>query len=467
MKQTLMSVHICSMDKVDKSLMLSVFLGFKLWLGFIPCSEKEAEQTYQLVYERNEVCSWLSLSGMHWHDDPFESERDACGLAGDNRMGTVYFNVATDGSALFAITDPFCHKAGMMTTGKDIPYSYPDSYFDKEQKTEYWTEFTNSLASQTEFEDALNSQYSSAEEMASALTSLLHIKSDTLLLDVKYSEPPKDVITMYFKAAPTDEKKLTVKTAFKKIYGEALRPLGYVYAKTKEPCFIRVVNNELIHIIGMKDMKNKFFTFAGIASLYRADLGLDHTYRDMSYWLPHSWDYYYKTRSDSDEAADPRLGAQFRYWLNHPESVRYSMKSSLDATLRWVLPVLEKVDSLSAILDYNEKIQTKLRFCAFPFPDWGCSDAPIQYLLPGLAEKFEEYAARINTDMEEFEAKWINTDSENYMKFKNEQRREDLQKLQKSVYAFLEDTDTRQQIFDELERRKNANLEKLHSYGVI
>lgn len=469
MKPTLMNVHICSMDKVNKSLMFSVFLAYKLRHGFIQCSKEEAEQTYQLDYEKSDVCSWLSLSGSHWHDDLFEGGSEHLGLAQDMGMGAVYFNVNPDGSAFFELADPLNHSAGLLTTGDAVPERYPDvNPFSKTNKSiEYGEEFMDTLASQAEFEDAMKVKYSSAEETASALSSLLHIRCDKLLIDAKYGNPTADTVTMHFKAAPADNKKLTIKAAFKKIYGDALKPLGFVWAKTKEPCFIRVIDNELIHIIGMKDMKNFIVMFAGVASLYRAELGLDHTYRDMSYWLPHAPLFYWKTRTDADEAADPRLGAKFWYSLKNPESVRYSMKSSLDATLRWVLPVLDQVKCLSDIPVYHERIFVPLEFCAFPFPTRGCSDAPIQYLLPNLAERFEESAARIYAHLEETAAKLANTDNADYIKFQNKRRCQDLEKERHSINTFLEESDIRQQVLDELERRKQANLEKLHSYGVI
>ena len=103
MKPTLMNVHICSMDKVNKSLMLSVFLAYKLRHGFIQCSKEKAEQTYQLDFERSDVCSWLSLSGSHWHDDLFEGANEHLGLAQDMGMSAVYFNVNPDGSAFFEL----------------------------------------------------------------------------------------------------------------------------------------------------------------------------------------------------------------------------------------------------------------------------------------------------------------------------------------------------------------------------
>ena len=38
-------------------------------------------------------------------------------------------------------------------------------------------------------------------------------------------------------------------SAFDEIFGQALMPLGFVRAKLKQPYYIRLVNNEIIHIM--------------------------------------------------------------------------------------------------------------------------------------------------------------------------------------------------------------------------
>lgn len=42
-------------------------------------------------------------------------------------------------------------------------------------------------------------------------------------------------------------------SAFDEIFGQALMPLGFVRAKLKLPYYIRLINNEIIHIIGMRE----------------------------------------------------------------------------------------------------------------------------------------------------------------------------------------------------------------------
>ena len=81
MENTMMNVHICSTRKTDEPLMLNVFKAYKLNQGFVPCEPDEADQTYLVSYSRSNICSWLTVSGTHWHDDSFEAEVDPLGLA--------------------------------------------------------------------------------------------------------------------------------------------------------------------------------------------------------------------------------------------------------------------------------------------------------------------------------------------------------------------------------------------------
>ena len=476
MKPTLMNVHICSMDKVNKSLMLSVFLAYKLRHGFIQCSKEKAEQTYQLDFERSDVCSWLSLSGSHWHDDLFEGANEHLGLVQDMGMSAVYFNVNPDGSAFFELADPFNHCARLLTTGDDVPERYPDvdPFSKANQSKEYWEEFTGALASQAEFEDAMKVKYSSAEKTASALSPLLRIRRDKLLIDAKYGNTTENMMFMHFKAVPTDTKKLTIKAAFKKIYGEALKPLGFVWAKTKEPCFIRVIDNELIHIIGINDKKPDFIVpFGGVLTLYRADLMLNKTYRDMSSFLPIISQFYLTTHTDSDEAPDPRLYAKFKYLISSAYSIQHTMSAALVASERWILPLLDTVQSIQDFPAYFQTIHhgNNLGISKLPLTSRSSGNFQDDYVVSYLLPNPLTYAKQFFADAEvKFQAK-ITENPESYppenIKYLEDRHKRRKEEILTSVRSFVENQEVKQQTMNELERRKRVNLDLLHTYGVI
>lgn len=450
-------------------MMLNVFKAFKLNRGFVPCEADEAEMSYLVSYSESDVCSWLTVSGTHWHDNSYEAASDPLGLAQVFQMYSIRFNVDSNGSALIELSDVFGNSAGTRTIGDAVP----GEYFTTHLKESVWQEFLKPLAAEETFKAALDAHYHSAEDTATSLAPLLHIGKDQLLADAQSGMQSADTVRLYFKSVPADAKKVTVKAAFKKIYGDALKPLGFVWAKTKEPCYIRVVNHELIHIIGIQDMKPNFIVpFGGVTTLYRADLMLNKPYRDNTNWLPNVRQFWGWAHTDLDDAPDPRLGSKFHYLLRSPDSVQSTMYAALGETKRWILPMLSAVQSLQDFPAYFEKCHgILLPFRALPLKskDAGdfLADAVIRYLLGNPVSEFEQYLAEIETRKKAQETLQPNINSPENLQYlcEREQARNDA--IRQSVTAFEENPEVRQQTLDELERRRSANMEILHTYGVL
>ncbi len=463
MENVLMNVHICSMNKTDKSMMLNVFKAFKLNRGFVPCEADEAEMSYLVSYSESDVCSWLTVSGTHWHDNSYEAASDPLGLAQDFQMHSFRFNVDSNGSALIELGDMFGNSAGTCTIGDAVP----GEYFTTHLRETVWQEFLKPLAAEETFKAALDGHYHSAEDTATTFAPLLHIGKDQLLTDAQFGIQSTDAVRLYFKAVPADAKKVTVKAAFKKIYGDALKPLGFVWAKTKEPCFIRVVNNELIHVIGIQDMKPNFIVpFGGVTTLYRAELMLNKSYRDNANWLPNVRQFWGWAHMDLDDAPDPRLGSKFHYLLRSPDSIQSTMFAALGETKRWILPMLSAVQSLQDFPGYFEKCYgTLLPFRTLPLKTK--DDAVIRYLLGNPVSEFEQYLAEIETRKKAQETLQPNINSPENLQYLREREEARNDAIRQSVTAFEENPEVRQQTLDELERRRMANMEILHTYGVL
>jgi len=120
-------------------------------------------------------------------------------------------------------------------------------------------------------------------------------------------------------------------SAFDEIFGQALMPLGFVRAKLKQPYYIRLVNNEIIHIIGIRDMKTHLFAFGSVATVYREDLCLNRSYRQNEGWLKSAMDFYARWHASGIEF-DPRIQSGFHYqkWIN-PDYAPEAVQGALDA----------------------------------------------------------------------------------------------------------------------------------------
>ncbi|MBQ8960405.1 MAG: hypothetical protein IJ071_04210 [Ruminococcus sp.] len=268
-----------------------------------------------------------------------------------------------------------------------------------------------------------------------------------------------------------DTKKVSIRTAFKKIYGEALAPLGFVFAKTKELCFIRVVNGELIHILGIqvKSRYHKLLPFGGIATLYRRDLCLDKTYRDISSWLPLASQFWGGPGTGSDEVPE----GHFDYDPYSPGSVSGALQAALAEVQRLILPELDPVRSLESYIPYYMKRfhVSYMDMPSLPLKDYGSGDYTddfaICYLLKDPLAYAEQITASSKASMQEKIAAYAESQVPDDLIYLKEWLDGKYKALLASAHAFAEDPQVRRQALDELERRKRANLEKLRSYGAI
>jgi hypothetical protein len=74
----------------------------------------------------------------------------------------------------------------------------------------------------------------------------------------------------------TPSEKLTLKSAFTKVFGEALEPLGFKKVKSRYPYYARLVNDEIVQVITIVSRPDdQFEILGGIATIYRQELSLD------------------------------------------------------------------------------------------------------------------------------------------------------------------------------------------------
>lgn len=252
-------------------------------------------------------------------------------------------------------------------------------------------------------------------------------------------------------------------SAFDEIFGQALMPLGFVRAKLKQPYYIRLVNNEIIHIIGIRDMKTHLFAFGSVATVYRGDLCLNRSYRQNEGWLKSAMDFYARWHASGIEF-DPRIQSGFHYqkWINQdyaPEAVQ----GALDAVVAWILPVLDRVQTLTDVLDFygNRGVVLSLPLQESMAADY--SDTAIYFLLDDpLADLEERRTVSI---------KAVAAEDEKYHRSqevidKNRAEAEKMyEKSRRRLRLFMEDEGIRRQTMEELARRREHNLKLLRRYG--
>lgn len=463
------STHICITEKMSMPTIINVLEAYKLNQGYVQCSEKEAELSYLIAYSQNEICNWLTIIGSHWNNNAYDAASDPLALSMIFQQYSIQLTTNRNGDALLALSDASGESAGTIVVGTPILNQYNSTEINKDS----WNCFLSSISSAFSLDEFIERLSSSETDVASQISLLLPIRQEQLLADID-TEPRNCVcIKLYFKKQSETIKKVTVKSVFKRIYGDALIPLGFKWAKTKEPCFIRVINEEIIHIIGIHDMKPSFIVpFGGVTTMYRANLMLDKTYRDTSNWLPSVRQFWGWTHTDTDEAPDPRIGSKFYYNIDSPNSIECVVSSALTETIRWILPALNSVQSLQDFPNYYERCySTLLPFCTLPLKstDFGTfeADAVIRYLLGDIDLQFEHYNTEVSKRQalsDAFDPKKNSPDNIQYLRNRAKAR---MDAIYQSIISFDTQHEIKQQALSELQHRRDSNLNTLHTYGIL
>ncbi len=268
----------------------------------------------------------------------------------------------------------------------------------------------------------------------------------------------------------------SINTIFKKVYGEALAPYGFVKIKGRQPYFVRVIGDEILHIItyknehSLKQYYKSFDVLCGIATVYRKELGLEDSPRINSDWLEgNSYIYGRHHRFDYDEKYMHSI-SEFEYGAESEESLIASVKHSLEVTQKIALPILDKVTTLKACVEYYRVMgATILHICGKD--GFGGADEN-EGLLNFKVYDVEEYIRAKKQFREESRRYYLHQIEKG--RFKKEYYESDnawgeelmLQQI-KLFEGIRNDMERYTKVLAEMERRKAENIEKLRRYGII
>ena len=203
-------------------------------------------------------------------------------------------------------------------------------------------------------------------------------------------------------------KPITLNAAFKQIIGKALEPFGFKVIKGRHPYIVRVINNEILHIITFRtespdysEGDKAFAIMGGIATVYRKKITLDQSPIQNYIWFNYMFDFY---EALTDERDANVLGQLFRscYYSDKPESLISVMNTGAENLIKYVLPVMGKINDIDSSLDYMRKFKKPCNsvqcteICEY-YPD---EDEAFLYFLSDKKEEYANILANFNIDKE-------------------------------------------------------------------
>jgi hypothetical protein len=264
----------------------------------------------------------------------------------------------------------------------------------------------------------------------------------------------------------------TLNTAFKQVFGEALAPHGFVKIKGRQPYFVRLIGNEILHIITYMPRPNKSFRIiGGVATVYRQRLSLDECPRNNGNWL-HGNLHFYRELHPLDEIPGDLFSKLYEFYYSE-ETIHSSIETALEITKEIMLPILDEVVDLEACIEYFHKFGDDMNL-NYDVEDFGNKQVN-NFYNEGLLhiktvslsnyrnfreKKIEKdlikfaYGVKTNTYTQEFYEAWLK-------KF------EDEKPMRIALYDKISnDHEWIAKAHTELEGRKAANIEILKSYGL-
>lgn len=431
------TVHI--KNDADRMTFVNKFSDVMKRRGFVPCSEDEAAQSYLFAFGEG----WVTLADKDYKDDQKKAYKDTRELA--KAMKTSAFSVGVVDSDFAVLT---LNNGDVVIVGDGSGYGIEEPSRGNRKYWEpliangkTWEQFSEAAAQEVFVEDALG-------RVAAALgIDPYYIDADYDDVSEKADDP--NVETVYFKKSDVKEKTVSLNAAFKKVFGEALEPLGYRLIKGKYPYFVRVVSDEIIHVISYYNDKKCYDRDhdyiqikGGVATVYRPEIDLTQNPK-WENWLTTNCSIYIYRIEHNLEERDDELKRQLYNHPSLPDESLKAMEYQLALTKRFILPALDKAMTIDSCIENDFEIRMSLTI--YDDGSFGTTEGN---------GYFDEGMLYFKTDRSVYENITRNAVNEGALR-----RRAYFEKVHS-------DPDLYNEVQAELERRRTANTEILRSYGI-
>ena len=361
------STQIFNNKKLSKDQFVDKFCKKMAEDGYVACDSDESELSYILRFADN--CKWVTITSEAYEQGNQTSQKDTGRIAkmlGTNCVNTV---VIDSDCAIMVLYDEKGKKADTLILGR------ADDYFgdDIPQPSEkIWKPFLSKDGTWKQFNEVRNGDYVFVEEGLSKLAPIIGMDAFNITFSAEDAdESDKYEVFLDFKKARSaitmsqggktvnnPAKKLTINAAFKQIFGKKLKPLGFKKIKGKNPYYVRMINDEIIHVISFyteKDGDYQAYTvIGGIATLYRKKIDFSVRPSWNMEWLGSLSKYYlFSEPSDYNVKYDDLLNKVYLPKSADNDKLLLALSKSLEDVIKWMLPILDNVNTIDdAVIFY-------------------------------------------------------------------------------------------------------------------
>ena len=382
--------------------------------GYVTCNSDESEVSYILRF--SDECKWVTLASEAYEQGNQLSQSDTGRIAKMLKTVCINTTVIDSDCATLDLYDKSGKKKDSLIMGRaddyfgdDIPEPIENVWSPLLEKGYLWGKLL----------DVRNGDYVFVEEGLAKIAPILGIGNISFSAEDAVSDDSSTVILDFKKARPSiimsqagkeikSPKPITLNAAFKQIIGKALEPFGFKVIKGRHPYIVRVINNEILHIITFRtespdysEGDKAFAIMGGIATVYRKKITLDQSPIQNYIWFNYMFDFY---EALTDERDANVLGQLFRscYYSDKPESLISVMNTGAENLIKYVLPVMGKINDIDSSLDYMRKFKKPCNsvqcteICEY-YPD---EDEAFLYFLSDKKEEYANILANFNIDKE-------------------------------------------------------------------
>lgn len=247
--------------------------------GFVPCLKNEAVMSYLLAFSGG----WATLTSEEYSVNSEKADEDAVQISSELKADTFVIEIIDSDFAILKLFDG-SGKADMVIVGDGSEYGFEKT--PKGMRNRWEPLLTDGMAWE-QISEVWEKNNVFVEDTLCESASMLGIEPKYLAADYSglcdNTESDENIIALYFALdnSKVIDKPMSFNSAFVKVFGEGLEPLGFrrlKKIKNKQPYFVRVAGGEILHIISYRTLschKSGYKTFevlGGTVTLYKRNI---------------------------------------------------------------------------------------------------------------------------------------------------------------------------------------------------